>query len=190
MPNDKSVTRARIKLVLLLLLFSSPFAGAYVAFYFWKPAGTVNYGELMPTTIVPLANMQGVSPGAAEAIKDKWVLLTVDSGQCEADCQQKLYLTRQVRLAQGKHMDRVARAYVIDGGALPSDDTMKRLDGAAVFRGGPDVLKTLPAVDGQHAHVYLIDPLGNLVLRYPANPVAKGMIKDLTRLLTVSKLGL
>lgn len=189
MSNHKGRTGARIKLVLLVILFSSPFVGAYVAFYFWRPAGTINYGELMPTKIVPLADLLDVSNGAADAIKSKWVLLSVGSGRCEAICLEQLYLMRQVRTAQGKHMDRVARVYVIDDSAPAGDELMKHLEGTALLRAEPETLKALPTIDGLRSHVYLIDPLGNLVLRYPANPEAKGMIKDLARLLTVSKLG-
>src|ERR1700675_1980650 len=100
MSNHKVRSDARIKLVLLLILLSSPFVGAYVAFYFWRPAGTINYGELMPTKIVPLANLRDVSNGAADAIRSKWVLLTVGSGRCEAYCLEQLHLMRQVRIAQ------------------------------------------------------------------------------------------
>ena len=189
MSNNKKIARARTKLVLLLLVLGSPFILAYVAFYFWKPSGSVNYGELMPTKPVPLAGLRELAPGAANAIKDKWLLLTVGSGKCEAACVQKLYLMRQVRTAQGKYLDRVARVYVVDDGSVPGADVMTALEGTALLAATPEFLRALPAVGDRRVHIYLIDPIGNLVLRYPANPESRGMIKDLARILAVSKLG-
>lgn len=189
MPNDKEIMAARTKLVMLLLVLIAPFILAYVAFYFWKPSGSVNYGELMPTKPVPLADLRELAPGAAEAIKDKWLLLTVDSGKCEAACVQKLYLMRQVRTTQGKYLDRVARVYVVDDESVPGAGAMMSLEGTAVLASAPAFLQALPAAGDRHVYIYVIDPIGNLVLRYPANPDSRGMIKDLTRLLAVSKLG-
>lgn len=189
MSSNRERTGARVKLVLLLLLLASPFVSAYVAFYFWRPHGSVNYGELMPTKPVPLPDLRDVSAGAGGAIKDKWVLLTVDSGQCDAACTHKLYLMRQVRATQGKHLERIARAYLIDDNDVPSDELMKQFDGTAFLRASPAILQALPAVGDLHSHIYLVDPLNNLVLRYPPDPDTRGMIKDLTRLMTVSKLG-
>jgi hypothetical protein len=189
MPNGKEVMTARTKLVMLLVVLASPFILAYVAFHFWKPSGSVNYGELMPTKPVPVADLRELAPGTAEAIKDKWLLLTVDSGKCEAACVQKLYLMRQVRATQGKYLDRVARVYVVDDESVPGADAMTSLEGTALLASTPAFLQALPAAGDRHAHIYLIDPIGNLVLRYPANPDSGGMIKDLARVLAVSKLG-
>jgi hypothetical protein len=187
--SNSELTTARVKLVLLLLLLGSPFLAAYVAFYFWKPHGSVNYGELMPTKPVPLAGLEDVSAGAGSAIKDKWVLLTVDSGQCGAACAEKLYVMRQVRATQGKYLERIARAYLIDDNSVPGNELMRQFEGTAVLRASPAALRALPASGDLHAHIYLVDPLNNLVLRYPPKPDTKGMIKDLTRLMAVSKLG-
>jgi hypothetical protein len=101
---------------------------------------------------------------------------------------QKLHAMAVAHTAQGKNMDRVQRIYLVDDAATPPapppEDNLRlyRVEGAAIAR-------ELPAKGSPRDHIYLIDPLGNLVLRYPANPDARRMIKDLTRLLQASRIG-
>jgi len=179
----------KFKLILIIVVMSSPLFASYATYYFWKPTHFTNYGELLPTKPLSLANSQSMAGGGLDSLKDKWVLLTVDSGECAAACQEKLYLIRQVRTAEGKYMDRIARALIVDDGASIDMKALKEYEGTVVLKGSAETLNQLrTAVDARN-HVFLIDPLGNLVLRYPANPDPKRMIKDLTRLLTVSKIG-
>jgi hypothetical protein len=180
---------SRTKLLLVILVLTSPLFASYMAFYFWKPTRSVNYGELLPTKLLLLEDLQNVGGASLEGVKGKWVLLTVDSGNCDALCGEKLYLMRQVRMAQGKDMNRVARALVVDDRTLPNVEAMKSYEGTIVLKGGVRVVNQLYSTGGARSHIFLIDPLGNLVLRYPANPDPKRMIKDLMRLLSVSSLG-
>jgi len=179
----------RTKLLLIIFVMASPLFASYLTYYFWRPTHSVNYGELLPTKPLPLEQLQSIDSENIEAVKGKWVLLTVDSGRCDTSCRDKLYLIRQIRTAQGKHMDRVARALVVDDNTKPTAEVMKDYTGTVVLKGNPQLLSQLPTDGSLHDHVFLIDPLGNLVLRYPLNPNPKKMIKDLTRLLSVSNLG-
>ncbi|MES2353549.1 MAG: hypothetical protein V4568_03935 [Pseudomonadota bacterium] len=179
----------RIKLLLIIFVMVSPVFASYLTYYFWRPANSVNYGELLPTKPLPLAQLQNIGSENIEAVKGKWILLTVDSGTCDTTCKDKLYLIRQIRTAQGKHMDRIARALVVDDNSQPTPEVMKDYAGTVVLKGNSQLLSLLPTNGGLHDHVFLIDPLGNLVLRYPLNPNPKKMIKDLTRLLSVSNIG-
>ena len=181
---------SKAKLSLLLLIMASPLLASYSAYYFfWHPTKSVNYGELLPIRPVSLQSLQSIGVNSVDSIRGKWVLLSVDSGNCNAACAQKLYLMRQIRTAQGREMERVARAYVIDDNAAHNAEFMKQYEGTVVLRSEPRVLGELPAADGVRSHIYLLDPLGNVVLRYPPNPDAKRMMKDWTRLLSVSQIG-
>ena len=185
--------RGRIELLLILLLCAVPAAAAYIAFYFWHPQqGTMNYGELLPPRPLPDAAMQLVDGRTFRMsdLRGKWVLLQVDSAACSQNCQQKLYYLRQVRLTQGKEMQRIERAWIIDDNGTPQQDLMKEFAGTWLIQGaGSALLAALPAEDTAKDNVYVVDPQGNLMLRFPRNPDPRKMVKDITRLLRVSQIG-
>lgn len=182
----------RTKLVLMFILFSSPIAASYIMFYFYKPDTSINYGELMKVALLPDPSLQTTDnkPAKLSELRGKWIMLTVDSGACAQACADKLYVMRQVRLVQGKHMDRIERVLLLDDAAsLNPQSKIDYADTHFLRAQKTELLRQLPARTAQRDHIYLIDPLGNLVLRYPPNPDPRNMIKDLTRLLNVSKIG-
>ena len=153
----------------------------------------MNYGELLPPA--PLADPELQMPAGQEfrlsALRGKWVLLQADSGDCQASCRQKLHSMRQVRAALGKDQDRVERVYLIDD-RKPLDSALAaELAGNRLARTPAGALLRQLAPHGEDArrHIYLIDPLGNLVLRYPGNADNAKMLKDLQRLLRASSIG-
>jgi cytochrome oxidase Cu insertion factor (SCO1/SenC/PrrC family) len=176
----------------MLALTIAPVAGSYLLYYFWPPEHTVNYGELIEARRLPdeaLATVDGAE-FRASAWRGKWVLLMVDSAACDAYCEKKLYYMRQVRLAQGKEMGRVERAFLITDQAPPAPEKLAPYEGTWLIRaGGKDFVKNFPAAGPRAAHIYLVDPLGNVMLRYPRDPDPSRMIKDLQRLLKVSRIG-
>ena len=125
-----------------------------------------------------------------DALKGKWVLLMVDSGTCDAFCRQKLFQMRQVRLTQGKDMERIERTWLVDDDARPSDALVAEYQGTRVVaaRGNP-MLSRLPADASVRDHIYIVDPLGNPMMRYPRDADTSKMKKDVTRLLKVSGAG-
>jgi cytochrome oxidase Cu insertion factor (SCO1/SenC/PrrC family) len=190
---SNALHRGRIEPLLILLLCAVPVLAAYIAFYFWQPQqGTMNYGELLPPRPLPDVAMQ-LADGRAfrlSELRGKWVLLQVDSAACSQNCQQKLYYLRQVRLTQGKDMQRIERAWIIDDNGTPQQDLTREYAGTWLIRGaGSALLAALPAEDSVKDHVYLVDPQGNLMLRFPRNPDSSKMVKDITRLLKVSQIG-
>lgn len=176
----------------MLVLTVAPVAGAYLLYRFSPPEGSVNYGELIAGRRLPdalLATADGAE-FAVSAWRGKWVLVVIDSGACDAYCEKKLYYLRQVRLAQGKEMGRVERAFLITDKAPLAPEKLAPYGGTWLIRaGGTDILETFPAAGPRAAHIYLVDPLGNVVLRYPQDPDPRRMIKDLQRLLKVSRIG-
>jgi len=178
----------RRTLLLIAAVALAPIVASYTVYYLFPRAPGANYGTLLPTMPVPA--IDGTRPDGAPFrladLRGRWVLLASGGGECDAACQRKLYAGRQARTMQGKEQDRVVRALLVVGDALPAPELMAQHPGLVVIRvpatapgllpGGPDAL-------------YLIDPLGNLVLRYPGDPDIKGVAKDLTRLLKASQIG-
>ncbi len=181
----------RAKLLLLAALFIAPMAAALFAYRFLELEPTANYGELLlPPSPVPehaLARADGTAFRFAE-LKDRWILVASDGGACAAQCRAKLHAMRQVRLALGRNASRVARVFVVDD-VTPPDPTafapVEDLQVALTPRG-----LTLPSgAANDRAYIYLVDPRGNVMMRWPANPQMRGMLKDLERLLKASQIG-
>jgi hypothetical protein len=109
---------------------------------------------------------------------------------CDADCAQQLYLTRQVRIAQGKEQSRIERLWVLTDPTSPDPALLREHPGLFVWRPDDAVFADqFPADQDRSAHIYLVDPLGNLMMRFPAAVDPKRMMKDLKLLLKASQIG-
>jgi hypothetical protein len=183
----------RVKMLLILLVCAAPVIASYVSYYFIRPDARVNYGTLVdparPLPDLPLGMLDS-KPFRLSEFKGKWVLLTFDRAACEDACQQKLLKMRQLRIMQGKDRDRVERAWLItDSGALTTL-LIREYDGMKMLRAADSPLaREFPVEGAREDHIYLIDPLGNLVLRYPKNADPMKMSRDLGRLLKYSGIG-
>src|SRR5688572_33423347 len=182
---------SRLSLWLIVALTAAPVAASYFLFYFWPPERTVNYGELIeprPLPDAPLATAGG-APFRVSQLKGKWVLVSVDGGRCEAHCERKLLYMRQLRLTQGKNMDRIERLWLVSDEAAPRGGKALAAEGTRLARAAPDLMRAFPAARSAADHIYLVDPLGNLMMRFPRDPEPRLMIKDLARLLKASQVG-
>jgi len=182
--------RSRATLWLILALCLAPVLASYIAFYFWQPSEHVNYGELLEPHLLPDAQLRRAdgTPFHWGELKGKWVLVTIDSGRCDAYCRQKLVYMRQVRLAQGKDAGRIERAWLITDEAAPDAALIASHVGIVLLRAaGSEFLARFPAERSRADHVYVVDPLGNLMMRYPRNADPRRMLKDVARLLRHSK---
>ncbi len=182
----------RSKFLLLIGVFVMPVAAAYLAYFGWRPAGHANYGDLLK--VVPLQQTAGTAldgrPFSLDALRGKWVMVHVGAPRCDAACAQQLYLMRQTRIAQGKEQSRVERLWVLTGAGAPAATLLQEHPGLHVWR--PEnvaFVAQFPAVRDRTEHIYLVDPLGNLMLRFPARVDAKRMMKDLKLLLKASQIG-
>lgn len=177
----------RAKLLGLVAFFAAPIVLAILFHEFWRPDRSVNYGEI----VLPVASVSGVSlqnaDGSALPMKrfdSKWVLVQSAQWPCDASCREKLFLLRQTRLALGKNRDRLERLLVFTAApaAIPGE-----LD--ADYAGTHYAFATQSHKFIDLASLYLIDPMGNIALRYPAAPEPKRLIKDLERLMKWSSAG-
>jgi SCO1/SenC family protein len=200
--------RHRSMLIGLALLFFAPLGLAFVLYYglHWRPGGQLNHGDLvqppLPLPDLALRRVEaapGAAPGTGDALtppdflKGKWTLLYLGSGTCPAACRADLYDTRQVRTALGKDMERVQRVFLAEGTCCdltllqtlhPDLVTVRATDEAA-----PLVALLRRARPGARDRIYVIDPLGNLMMSYAAEAPPKGMLEDLKRLLGLSHVG-
>lgn len=180
---------------LLALLFFGPVALATVMYLYggdaWRPAGSTVHGVLLsdPRTL-PEGNLPGEDRAAA--FRGRWSLLQVGTAvECAEDCREGLYRTRQVRRALGKEMSRLKRFYIARGPAPEADFLREQhpglvlmTPGSALYSGTLDTLG--PISDGD---VFIADPLGNVILRFPAGTAMKDMHQDLQLLLKASQIG-
>src|ERR1700674_2480215 len=148
MSSELPVRRGRLSLILIATVAAAPVLAAYALYYWWRPTAFTNYGELItPRPIADIVMRQADGTDLRlDALKGKWVLLMVDSGSCNELCRQKLYQMRQVRLTQGKDMDRIERAWLVDDDERPTDAISAEFAGTHILaaRGSP-LLSQLPA---------------------------------------------
>lgn len=196
---DRRQARGRRILLLLLLVALVPFALAvFLVGTDWRPGGDrVTFGELLeparPLPAVALRAPDG-EPVGSDSLRGRWLLLTVADGACTAACRRNLWTMQQVRLAQGQHMKRVERMLLVDAGARTSVAALAReYPGTRILIGDRAALQPLvrALADGDRAgeRLFLIDPNGNLVLRYAPDADPSGLRKDLARLLRLSQIG-
>jgi peroxiredoxin len=182
----------RINLVLIFAVFAIPLIAAYLSFYVWPPQGRLNYGELLePKTLpdVTLRDAEGKEFPLSK-LRGKWIMLSVDSADCGAACDQKLFLMRQTRISMTKEMNRVERVLLLRGDAKASAELVKKYPGMHILSGANEsLLNNFPAAPNITDHIYLIDPVGQVMMRYIKDPDATGIRRDLMRLLSVSQVG-
>ena len=178
-------------LALIALVCILPVVAAYLVYFLWPPQSQVNYGDLIsprPFSETGLTALDGTRFDLG-SLRGRWVMLHVDSAACPESCRKKLYFMRQVRLTQGKDMGRIERLWLVRDAAPPDLLLAKEYEGTHIARAPAAVVSALPAPRDPADHIYLVDPLGNLMLRFPPDPDPSRMKKDLVRLLKVSKVG-
>ena len=192
LPADP-VRRGRIKLLALAAFFAVPVVAGYVAYFFdLAPGSAANYGTLIaarPLSDTTLKSIDG-RPFNFFELRGKWALVQFDSGACAAYCERKLYFMRQVRKALGKDMARLERVWLVSDSEVPGARLLEAIEGTRLARtAGTTFAAEFPAERTPVDHVFLVDPHGNLMMRFPRDPDPSRMLKDLQRLMKVSGIG-
>lgn len=180
----------------VLAVCAAPLIFSYFTYYVIKPEGRTNYGTLLdprvhPMPVLDTRTLDG-KPLGLDTYKGKWIMLQIDEAECREACQKKLYDMRQLRTATGKDRDRIERVWLITDDKPLDTTIMREYDGTRMLRVKADVLKNwLPSEAGASLgdHIYMIDPLGNLMMRFPKNADANKIKKDLSKLLKASSIG-
>lgn len=172
---------------------------AAVLLYFnpqWMPTERTNYGTLLdPQVSVPppdqlqLVTLAG-EPFDLQAERGQWLLVMADGGACDEACARKLFIMRQTHASTGKNVVRIERVWFITDQAPVSDTVREAYEGTHMVR--VQDTAQLRAFLGEAAldkHIWVIDPLNNLMMEFPEDPDPFRLRKDLGRLLFASQVG-
>lgn len=191
---------SRKQVWILIGAFVAPLALAFILYYGLgvRPQGSTNKGDLIhPAVPLPEVELPGATDQklAADALRGKWSMVFIGDGACDARCREALTLMRQTRLALSDKMDRVQRVFLVTGNCcdqayLDAEQTgllLGRIDNPA----GQTLLETFPdaAEAAGRGRIYLVDPLGNLMMKYDPDAPQKGLLEDLKKLLKLSHIG-
>ena len=187
----------RLKMLLVLLACAAPVVASYFTYYVIRPEGRSNYGTLVqPTRTLPaglsLRTLQG-EPVDPKSLHGQWLLVAVGGGSCDAGCMQRLYMQRQLRQMLGKERERLDKVWLISDDAPVAPALQASLAGLepvlALRVPLADLSAWLQPAPGQvlESHLYVVDPMGEWMMRFPPNPEPAQVRRDLERLLRASK---
>ncbi len=193
--ETRRTRQGRWKMIALLLVSAAPVIASYFTYYVIRPEGRRNFGELIEPQR-PLPPMLGLDLEGRtrnlEELKGQWLLVSVGSGRCAEGCVQQLYFQRQLRESLGKDKDRMDRVWLVSDMQPPAAELLPGLKDATVLRVPAEELAHWLAPAAGHAideHLYLVDPMGNWMLRFPARldiETAAKAKRDLERLMRAS----
>jgi hypothetical protein len=186
----------RLKMLLVLAVCAAPVVASYLTYFVIRPEGRTNYSELiqpqrpLPADL-PLADLQG---GAvkSESLKGQWLMVVVSHAACDPACAKRLWVQRQLREALGRDKDRVDKIWLIDDAGAPAPRTLEGVTAnteSTVLRAPAAALATwLQPAAGRalEDHIYLVDPLGNLMMRAPPDADPAKLKSDVVKLLRAS----
>jgi cytochrome oxidase Cu insertion factor (SCO1/SenC/PrrC family) len=186
----------RLKMLLILLVCASPVIASYLAYFVFRPEGRSNYGELIEPqrsvpAALPLTDLQG-RVVASDSLRGQWLLVVVAGGACDAACERQLWLQRQLREALGREAARLDKVWLVDDAQPVRPETLKAVSTgvpATVLRVPREALaQWLAPAQGRRLeqHFYLVDPMGNWMLRAPGDPEPARLKRDIERLLRAS----
>lgn len=193
---DEARRRGRQMFLLIGALFLVPVVIAFALYYgqIWRPAGSTSKGQLIlparPLAATGLRNPDG-SAASLDLLKDKWTLIYIGDGACNTDCRTALVFGRQSRLALNNEMTRVQRVFLATGNCCAHEYLAQEQPGLiALDASAPEAAPLLAQFEGDRAHsLYIVDPLGNLMMRHDATHTSKDLLTDLKKLLKLSHIG-
>ncbi|RZL89474.1 MAG: hypothetical protein EOP82_19595 [Variovorax sp.] len=193
--QGRRTVAGRWKMIAVLLCCAAPVIASYFTYYVIRPEGRSVYGELIdPQRTLPalsLSTRDGVVVPAS-TLKGQWLLVAVAGAACDTLCEQQLYLQRQLRESLGREKDRLDRVWLVSDAAPIPERLDNGLRGATVLRlPAAQLAQWLAPAPGHDLaeHLYVVDPMGNWMMRFPARMDAAGASRakrDLDRLLRAS----
>jgi hypothetical protein len=203
--NVRELRHRNLRLVAALAaLFFTPLLLSYALYYGmgWRPSGRINHGELIqPPRPLPRPDLPRVATGAdtvnglrgiePAVFRGEWSLVYIGDGSCDVSCRGTLYVMRQTRLALGTDQTRLARVFLVTANCCARDYLAHEHAGMMVLDAtGSAAGPLLSLFPGDRAHsVFIVDPLGNLMMRYDVRHAPGGLLVDLKRLLELSQIG-
>lgn len=176
---------------LLAALFLVPLVLAFLLYYgdAWRPTGRTNHGALiLPARALPRAS----GTELAATFSHAWSLVYVGAGACDASCRNALYVMRQTRLALNNDMSRVQRVFVATTTVSAAEFLAREHSGLVVIDASGVAAEPLvaqfPRAERMHT-IFIVDPRGNLMMRFDADANPRGLREDLVKLLKLSHIG-
>jgi hypothetical protein len=191
-------------LALLAALFLLPLVMAFCTYYGtdWRPSGHLNHGQLisparpLPAVTLPRVGLEGsppvAPPAAASAFRSHWSLVYIGGGDCDAACRETLYVMRQTRLGLNNDMTRVERVFLVSHDCCDRAFLGREHAGLVVLDASAPAAESLLALfppQGREHTLFVVDPLGNLMMSYDARGNPRGLLEDLKKLLRLSHIG-
>ena len=186
----------RLKMLLVWAVCAAPVVLSYFSFYVLRPEGRSNYGSLITPPVampgadqLPLRDVEGRVVTPAQ-LRGQWLLVVVAGGACDALCEQQLYLQRQLREVLGKDKDRLDRVWLVPDGTPVRPALWPAMKQAWVLQTDASALQRwLKPAAGEtlSSHIYLVDPRGDWMMRWPTQADPTRMKKDLVRLLKAAE---
>jgi hypothetical protein len=193
--DARQTAGGRLRMLLVLLVCAAPVIASYLTFYVLRPQSLRSFGELiLPVVAMPDLQAKDVKGQtvALSSLKNQWLLISVAPAACDSACQQNLFLQRQIRAALGRERDRTDWVWLVTDDAPLDAALLAGLQDAVVLRLPKDqVAQWLRPQAGSELqdHLYLVDPHGDWMMRFPAHlqiDQAPKMRKDWERLLRAS----
>jgi hypothetical protein len=198
--SEGTGSKRRLKpLLVMIAIFAAPSLGAWFLYFNpeYLPSGRSNLGELISPVVPIPANLDLITPKGApldrEALMGKWTLVFLTGGDCAGPCQSRIRDLRQIRLALGEGSLSTERLLImVDPEAQGRDAELAReFSGMQVGRtdaaGREDLLDLLGQGESALGRIYILDPMGNLMMRYASDAPAKDTLKDMGRLIKASR---
>jgi hypothetical protein len=193
--DSKRTSMGRFNMLLVLLACAAPVVASYITYYWVRPEARRNFGELIqPTRAIPSIEVERLDGNkmALTDLKGQWLLVSVSGAACDAACQQHLYLQRQILVGLGKERPRTEWVWLVNDKAEVPDTLLPALEEATVLRIDPKALVQWLQPEANkklEEHLYMVDPMGEWMMRFPAQLNTEGALKakrDMDRLLRAS----
>lgn len=188
-----NVGSGRLKLFLLFLVCAAPVLASYFTYYVIKPNIANSYGTLI-TPPVEIPQLVGIGldgkPRDLGTLRDQWLIVSVGPSACDAACEGRLYVQRQIRESMGPEKGRIDWVWLRTDAQPLRADLLPALTTADVYSVDPQALSQWLKPAQGHAlqdHLYLVDPMGMWMMRFPADLDAKQFRKDLNKVLMASR---
>lgn len=193
--EQRRTALGRLQMFLVLLVCAAPVVASYLTYYVIRPSSHANYGELIEPnrplpaiTQLPLQDQQRQAVDPA-SLRGQWLLVVVADGPCDERCEALLYMQRQLRESMGREKDRVDRVWLVTGNAPVRADLLPAMQQATVLHAPSAALaQWLEPAPGESLqnHLYLVDPIGRWMMRFPESAQPGKVKRDLERLLRAS----